>query len=75
MIFGRLQYNEETGRFEIVNREDGASADLHAGQALDVAVKKEWVPTHIKYNWQRQAWYLVGINRTDIDGLIARAAG
>lgn len=72
MICGKLVYNPETDRYEIESM-DNLPLDLHAGTPLEVAIRKEWVPTRIEYSWKRSAWYLVGINREDIDGLLVRA--
>lgn len=73
MICGKLVYNPETDRYEIESM-DNLSLDLHAGTPLEVAIRKEWIATRIEYSWKRYAWYLVGINREDIDGLLVRAA-
>ena len=62
MIEGRLGYNQENGRYGIIDGDFWENDGLHCGETLEILVEDEWIPTRIEKSWDENGgeWYVVG---------------
>lgn len=66
---GTLVYDSAVGRYDIRFGLESYYGGLHCGECFDVKVKEVWIPVRIEMG---EDWYLVGIPRTKLSGLIVR---
>ncbi len=66
---GFLVYDKTMDRMDICLGGDKFYGGLHCGKTMDVKINGRWKPTRIEYG---DGWYLVGINRENIEGLTVR---
>ena len=66
---GTLIFDRAADRYDIRFGLTDYYGGLHCGTCLEVFVDGQWTPTRIEYG---DNWYLVGINTTDLNGLLVR---
>lgn len=66
---GALFYDRESGRYDIRFDPDSFYGGLHCGDCFDLKVKNAWVPVRIEMD---DTWYLAGLPKISLDGLIVR---
>ena len=87
---GTLQYDRESGRFDIHFDDGKCYGGLHCGECLDVRLNEVWVPTRIEMSedwylvgevWvptrieMSEDWYLVGLPELRLEGLTVQIGG
>ncbi len=66
---GKLIYQTDIDRMDIWLSRSEHYGGLHCGQAMDVEINGQWIPSRIEYG---ENWYLVGIQEKSIIGLTVR---
>lgn len=59
---GRLGFNQNNGRYGILDGDFWENDGLHCGESLEVMIDDKWVQTRMEMAWEEdgQKWYLVG---------------
>ena len=59
---GRLGFNQNNGRYGILDGDIWENDGLHCGESLEVMIDDKWVQTRMEMAWEEdgQKWYLVG---------------
>lgn len=58
MKYGKLIYNGEFNRLDVLLDNDSTIGGLHCGDCLEVMLDCKWIPTRVEYD---EDWYLSGI--------------
>ncbi len=66
---GKLVYDAESSRIDVLFGDGELYGGLHCGTTLDVFRNGEWFPTRIEMG---DDWYLVGIQVDSLIGLTVR---
>lgn len=61
MACGRLTFDHENDRLDILFEDGSSLGGLHCGEQLDVLIDHKWVPTRVEYD---KDWYLFGLYRS-----------
>lgn len=69
-LLGRLSYDIESDRYQIICHD--TTQYIKGGQSLEVAIGNEWISAKLTYSDVTEDWYLAGIGRKDIDGLVIK---
>ena len=59
---GRLGFNQNNGRYGILDGDFWENDGLHCGESLEVMIDDKWVQTRMEMAWEENGgeWYLVG---------------
>ncbi|MCG9969169.1 DUF5348 domain-containing protein [Pelotomaculum terephthalicicum JT] len=58
MEYGKLIYDNECNRLDVLFDNGGTFGGFHCGDRLDILQDNEWVPTRVEYD---EDWYLFGL--------------
>lgn len=58
MEYGKLIYDNECNRLDVLFDNGGTLGGFHCGDRLDILQDNEWVPTRVEYD---EDWYLFGL--------------